>query len=134
MMPNATGSKVGATKPPRVEGSARASSGSSRDGGASAIASTPPTMFAQNVARSGAPGNTAAMPTIATSSIGVERAARAVRALRSHERAWIRCAQDDLRDLRVSTCAELGEQRLDAAIGVDQRQPAARVLALELGR
>src|ERR1700691_5832959 len=134
MMPNAIGSNVGATNPPRRHANPPGPkyTGSTRLAGALVIAMPPRSMFDQTVARSGAPGNTAAMPTIAIGSridtrVTCDRRGRLIAA--SHERTWIRRAQDDL---RISACAlELGEQRRDAAIGIDQIDAALRVLALE---
>src|SRR5256885_5792783 len=107
MMPNAIGSNVGAMKPPRLHSNAPANTGSSRSAGTSVTASTPRSMFDQNVPRSGAPGNTAAMPTIAIGS-GIGTA---------NERTRIGRGEDHL---RVAAAAQLGEQRLDAAFRIDE--------------
>ena len=66
MMPNAIGSNVGEMNPPRVHSNANA--WSTRSAGTAVTASTPASRFVANVCRSGAPGNTAAMPTIAIGS------------------------------------------------------------------
>src|SRR5690242_14819614 len=111
--------------PPRWHENPRANTGSRRASGTAVIASKPPVMLRQYVSRSGAPGNTAAIPTIAISDMAGLR-------LRPHEAARIRRAQNDLR--LAARRRELGEQRLHAELGIDQREPAARVFALELGR
>src|SRR4051794_34319735 len=104
-------------------------------------------MLRQYAARSGAPGNTAAIPTIATArslavASGIEDRARVdagawrVRVARRRQGGGgarpepLRIAghQDHLGG--AAAVVELGEQRRDPGVGLDQADAAPRVLAL----
>src|SRR5262245_38886292 len=123
MMPNPIGSKLGVMNPPRLHANVSRNAASSRSAGTSETASTPLSRFDQNASRFGAPGNTAAIPTIAIGS-GTQTPA-----IPTDELAGIRRREDHL---RIATAAQLGEQGLDAALGIDQANAAPRELALEI--
>src|SRR5690606_31049299 len=134
--------------PVRSPASGSTNTGSQRLAGTSVTASTPATMLAQYCSSEPAPGNTQAMPTIATPSVRPSTTERPVlqhpdvdgggrdrvRAAGPHGREGRgRGAHDPLRSGGPRGSAHRVEERLDALVGVDEADAPPAVLALQLG-